>query len=358
MRGSGYDPLVAPLLGMKSFLITLCLILVSVGLFVGFVLSYIFLGTSPQSGVVEIRIEQGEPFSMVVRKLRDQKVVSNEKLFSLWARYLGSEKKIHWGLYRFELPLSPSEVLNRMVQGKGIFQRVTIPEGLTVKEVADLLAKMGIVSEERFLAAAQDPELLASLGLQDTGIEGYLFPNTYSFIPETPPREIILQMTEQFRKSVEPLAGQRKEDNNLTPHEIVTLASMIEKETGVEAERPLVSAVFHNRLKLKMPLQSDPTVIYGMKGFNGNLTRKDLHASSPYNTYRIPALPPGPICNPSLSSLRAALHPAAVPFLYFVSKNDGTHYFSDNLEAHSQAVKVYQPRNDTISSRRKSAPRD
>jgi UPF0755 protein len=343
---------------MKSFLIILCLIFVSFGLFVGFVLSYIFLGASPQSGAVEIRIEQGEPLSMVVRKLRDQKVVSNEKLFSLWARYSGAEKKIHRGLYRFELPLSPSEVLNRMVQGKGIFQRVTIPEGLTVKEVADLLDKMGIVPEERFLAAAQDPELLESLGLQDKGIEGYLFPNTYSFIPDTPPREIIVKMTEQFRKSVEPLAGQRKEDNGLTPHEIVTLASIIEKETGVEAERPLISAVFHNRLKLKMPLQSDPTVIYGIKDFNGNLTRKDLHALSPYNTYRIPALPPGPICNPGLSSLRAALHPASVPFLYFVSKNDGTHYFSDNLETHGQAVKFYQPRNENLSSRRKPAPRD
>ena len=122
----------------------------------------------------------------VVRKLRDQKVVSNERLFSLWARYSGLEKKIHWGLYRFELPLSPSEVLNRMVLGKGIFQRVTIPEGLTVKEVADLLAKMGIVREEQFLAAAYDPELLSSLGLQEKGVEGYLFPNTYNFIPETP----------------------------------------------------------------------------------------------------------------------------------------------------------------------------
>jgi len=174
---------------MKSFLITLCLVLVSAVLFAGFVFSYIFFSVSPKSGIVEIRIEQGESFSTVVRKLRDQKVVTNEKLFSLWARYSGSEKKIHWGLYRFELPLSPSEVLNRMVLGKGIFQRVTIPEGLTVKEVADLLAKMGIVPQEQFLAAAYDSELLSSIGLQDKGIEGYLFPNTYNFIPETPSRE-------------------------------------------------------------------------------------------------------------------------------------------------------------------------
>ncbi|HXV79018.1 MAG TPA: endolytic transglycosylase MltG, partial [Candidatus Binatia bacterium] len=184
---------------------------------------------------------------------------------------------------------------------------------------------------------------------------GYLFPNTYHLVPPASPREVILKMTEQFRNSVELLGGHHREDNGLTPHEVVTLASMIEKETGVEAERPLVSAVFHNRLRLKMPLQSDPTVIYGLKDFNGNLTRKDLNTFSPYNTYRIPALPPGPICNPGLSSLKAALFPAPVKFLYFVSKNDGTHHFSENLEAHSQAVKTYQSRTNTPASRRKVA---
>ena len=338
---------------MKAIFITLCLALVSALLLTGVVFSYMFLSTSPQSGTVEIRVERGEPFSAVVRKLREHKAVTNERLLSLWARYSGLEKKIHSGLYRFELPLSPAEILNRMALGQGVFSRVTIPEGLTVKEIGELLDKMGIVSQEEFLAAAHDPELLASLDLTGKGLEGYLFPNTYSFIPETPARAIILKMAEQFRRTFEPLMGQ--EQDSLTRHEIVTLASMIEKETGVEAERPLVSAVFHNRLKLKMPLQSDPTVIYGLKDFNGNLTRKDLHASSPYNTYRIPALPPGPICNPGLSSLRAALDPASVPFLYFVSKNDGTHVFSENLESHSQAVKTYQPRIESRPARRKAS---
>jgi UPF0755 protein len=342
---------------MKPLLVTLCLVLVSALLLAAFVYSYMFFTNSPRSGTVDIRIEQGESFSAVVRKLREHKVVSNERLFSLWARYSGLEKKIQWGLYRFELPLSPAEVLNRMVLGKGLFHRVTIPEGLTVKEIADLLAKMAIVKEEQFLAAAKDPGLLAFLGLPETGIEGYLFPNTYHFTPETPAREIILMMTEQFRKSFEPLMGQRKEGNGLTPHQIVTLASIIEKEAGVEAERPLVSAVFHNRLKLKMPLQSDPTVIYGLKDFNGNLTRKDLLDVSPYNTYRIPALPPGPICNPGVSSLKAAIHPAAAPYLYFVSKNDGTHLFSETLESHKLAVKTYQPRYENPSQRRKAAAR-
>ena len=340
---------------MKSLLVTVCVLLVSALLFAGFVYSYMFLTRSARSGTVDIRVEPGEPFSAVVRKLREQKVVSNERLFSLWARYSGLEKKIQRGLYRFELPLSPAEVLNRMVLGKGLFHRVTIPEGLTVKEVADLLAKMAIVEEESFLAAANDPGLLSSLGLPETGIEGYLFPNTYHFTPQTPAREIILTMTEQFRKTFEPLMGQRHEENGLTPHQIVILASIIEKETGLEAERPLVAAVFHNRLKRKMPLQSDPTVIYGLKDFNGNLTRKDLLDVNPYNTYRIPALPPGPICNPGLSSLKAALFPASAPFLYFVSKNDGTHVFSETLESHNLAVKTYQPRYETNSQRRGSA---
>jgi UPF0755 protein len=184
-----------------------------------------------------------------------------------------------------------------------------------------------------------------------------LFPSTYHFTPSTPERNIIMTMAEQFRRMSQPLLAAEDNSIQLTPHEILTLASIIEKETGVEAERPLVSAVFHNRLKRQMPLQSDPTVIYGVKEFNGNLTRKDLNDPNPYNTYRIAALPPGPICNPSLSSIRAARHPADVPFLYFVSKNDGSHLFSETVEAHNQAVKVYQPVRHSTSSRPKSAAR-
>ena len=291
----------------------------------------------------QIRVEQGDSLATVTHKLRDQKVISNGFLFSIWARLSGADKKIHPGLYRFETSVSPHEVLERLVMGKGIFQTVTIPEGLTVKEIATLLENMQIASKEKFLAEAADPNLLAGLGLQDKGLEGYLFPSTYHFVPATSERDIILTMAEQFRKMTQPLFAQRDGGFKLTSHETLTLASIIEKETGVEAERPLVSAVFHNRLKRQMALQSDPTTIYGLKAFNGNLTRRDLNDPNPYNTYRIAALPPGPICNPSLSSIRAALHPANVPYLYFVSKNDGTHLFSETIEAHNQAVKTYQP---------------
>jgi UPF0755 protein len=324
----------------------------------GMLLYNIFLSVSTGAAQgAEIRVEQGDSLAAVVRKLRDQKIISSGLFFSLWARLTGAEKRIHPGLYRFETGVPPREVLDRMVNGKGIFQTVTIPEGMTVKEIAALLEKLQIANRERFLAEAADPNLLVTLGLHDKGIEGYLFPSTYHFTPSTPERNIIITMAEQFRKISQPLLAGEDASIQLTPHEILTLASIIEKETGVEAERPLVSAVFHNRLKRQMPLQSDPTVIYGIKEFNGNLTRKDLSEAGPYNTYRIAALPPGPICNPSLSSIRAARFPADVPFLYFVSKNDGSHLFSETVEAHNQAVKVYQPVRDPPPSRVKPTVR-
>lgn len=291
----------------------------------------------------EVRIESGDSFATVTRKLREQQVITNGLFFSLWARLNGLEKKIHQGLYRFDANVAPWEVLERLVAGKGIFSSVTIPEGLTLKEIAELLGKMGIADREKFLAVAADPELLSALGLGDRGLEGYLFPSTYHFTPATPERDIIIAMAEQFRRSSQPLLAKKSpQTQQLSFHDLLTLASIVEKETGVEAERALVAAVFHNRLKRQMPLQSDPTVIYGLKNFNGNLTKKDLRDDNPYNTYRIGALPPGPICNPSLSSIKAVLQPADVGYLYFVSKNDGTHAFSETLDEHNHAVKTYQ----------------
>jgi UPF0755 protein len=339
---------------VKSVFVIVLTIAIFLILSAAFLMTYVFYSTpSDLSQPAEVRVDQGDSLATVVRKLREQKVISNETLFALWARFRGAEKKIHRGLYRFDVKVTPYEVLDRLVTGKGIFLTVTIPEGMTIKDIADLLEKLKVVDKEKFLAEANNPQLLATLGLQDKGLEGYLFPNTYSFIPSTPEKDIIIAMAEQFRKASQPLLVRPNGIQQLTPHEIITLASIIEKETGIEAERPLVSAVFHNRLKRQMPLQSDPTVIYGLKEFNGNLTRKDLHDPSPYNTYRITALPPGPICNPGLSSIKAALYPANVSYLYFVSKNDGTHLFSDTIESHNQAVKTYQPARDSVNPRSK-----
>lgn len=345
--GYFFDPIV------KWFLLTVLALIVSGLLFGGFLVAHVFTASSRNPEPVELRVEQGEPFATVVRKLRVQKIIPNEKLFSLWARLSGSDKKIQWGVYRFDPSLAPQEVLHRLVTGKRVFLMVTIPEGLTIKEIAELLAKMQIADREKFLAAAADPELLKTFGLEDKGLEGYLFPNTYQFTPMTSEKEIIVTMAEQFRKASEPIWAQTGTSIGLSRHQIITLASIIEKETGIEAERPLVSAVFHNRLKRNMALQSDPTVIYGLKDYNGNLTRKDLKDQNPYNTYRIPALPPGPICNPSLASIKAALQPADVAYLFFVSKNDGTHIFSQDLESHNQAVRTHQPVREVTPAHRK-----
>ena len=343
---------------MKALRIFFFALLVGGALASGILYYYVFYWT-PANGSypVEVRVEQGDSLATVVRKLRDQRLIANGFLFSLWARLNGLEKKIHQGLYRFETRVPPREILDRLVTGRGIFQTVTIPEGLAIKEIAELLDKMQIANKYKFIEEAANPTLLATLGLSEKGLEGYLFPSTYHFTPATSEKDIISAMVEQFRKISMPLLNQRDDTSSLSSHEILTLASIIEKETGVDSERPLVSAVFHNRLKRLMPLQSDPTVIYGIKEFNGNLTRKNLQDSSPYNTYRITALPPGPICNPGLSSIRAALQPAQVPYLYFVSKNDGTHLFSATIEAHNQAVKLYQPARELAAGRSRSRAR-
>ena len=343
---------------MKVLRIFLFALFVGGALASGILYYYVFYWTPADGSYpVEVRVEQGDSLATVVRKLRDQRLIANGFLFSLWARLNGLEKKIHQGLYRFETRVPPREILDRLVTGRGIFQTVTIPEGLTIKEIAELLDKMQIANKYKFIEEAANPTLLATLGLSEKGLEGYLFPSTYHFTPATSEKDIISAMVEQFRKISMPLLNQRDDTSSLSSHEILTLASIIEKETGVDSERPLVSAVFHNRLKRLMPLQSDPTVIYGIKEFNGNLTRKNLQDSSPYNTYRITALPPGPICNPGLSSIRAALQPAQVPYLYFVSKNDGTHLFSATIEAHNQAVKLYQPARELAAGRSRSRAR-
>jgi UPF0755 protein len=339
------------------FFKTLLGLVAAIVLFVGFLITQIFFSVSGNHESVEIRVERGESFAAVVRKLAESKVIRNEEFFLLWARLTGGEKKIQWGVYRFDTTVAPRDVLERLVTGKRVFLAITIPEGLTVRETAELLARTEIVDRDKFLAAASDPDLLAPLGLVGKGLEGYLFPDTYRFMPMASEKEIIATMLEQFRKASEPLLSQRDDATGLTSHEIMTLASMIEKETGVPAERPLVSAVFHNRLKRNMPLQSDPTTIYGLKSFDGNLTRKHLRDPHPYNTYRIPALPPGPICNPGLAAIKAALQPADVSYLFFVSKNDGTHVFSEDLEAHNQAVRTHQSvRQARRSSTKGAAP--
>jgi len=315
----------------------------------GYLAGFILTPYQGLASVVEIEVRRGESLSSVAEKLRNQRVISGSELFTILARVQGVDKKVHTGLYRFDRPLSPLAVLDGMVLGRTVFHKITIPEGFTARDIAELLADKGLVTRERFERETENPETLARHGLTDTGVEGYLFPTTYYFRALSTEQEIIGTMLVQFEQIFTPEMMAQAGRMGFTTHEIVTLASIIEKESSHAAERPLVAAVFHNRLRIGMPLQSDPTVIYGLPDFNGNITRGDLRRPSPYNTYTIPALPPGPIANPGLESIRAALAPAPVPYLYFVSKNDGSHFFSKSLREHNRAVKKYQ-----LSKRRSS----
>ena len=292
------------------------------------------------SSVAEIEIRRGDAFAAVARELGEKGVVSQPRLFVFWARLHGLDTKVHRGLYRFEGAVSPRSVLDGLVRGRTVFNKVTIPEGFTVRQVGGLLERTGLVTPARFAAAVSDAAVLSPLGVDR--MEGYLFPTTYHFRALATEEEIVGTMFAEFKDTVTPDMVARARELGLTRHEMVTLASIIEKEGGPGDDMPLVSAVFHNRLKRGMRLQSDPTVIYGLENFNGDLTREDLRSPGPYNTYTIRGLPPGPIANPGLAAMKAALFPAEVDYLYFVSKNDGSHHFSESLREHNVAVRTYQ----------------
>lgn len=256
-------------------------------------------------------------------------------------RFAGLTTRLKAGEYRFPAGLTPPEVLQLLATGATVRHQVTVPEGLTVEQVATIFAEQGWVRRDRFLALARDPGFLRGLGIEVEHLEGYLFPETYTLIrQETDEASVLRLMVDQFEREWATIRP--SEPGPMTRHQLVTLASIVEKETGVAEERPLIARVFLNRLQRNMRLQSDPTVIYGIPDFTGNLTRAHLRQATPYNTYVIPALPPGPICNPGRAALEAVLRPADANALYFVSKNDGTHVFSTNLADHNRAVRTYQ----------------
>jgi len=277
----------------------------------------------------------------IATRLESAGVVRSSLAFRIWARVSGRDRAIQPGSYRFTAATSPRSVLRMLAAGTPQ-PEVTVPEGLTVREIAALLAARGLGSAESFLCLASDPDFLLAAGVPGAHLEGYLFPDTYRFPANASPGEILAVMVRRFHERFDAGRYRRAADRGLTVDQVVTLASIIEKETGLAAERPLIAAVFTNRLRLGMPLQSDPTVIYAIPDFDGDLTRADLTRPSPYNTYVVDGLPPGPIANPGLSAIDAALDPADSMFLYFVSRNDGSHEFSATLAEHNRAVARYQ----------------
>jgi UPF0755 protein len=289
-----------------------------------------------------VRILPGMSLQAIAHHLTREGIIQAPYKFMVlaWAKGLG--KKIQWGDFELYPGIPPGVLLSYLTTGKTMLKRVTIPEGFTLQQIAKRLAEENLVDEKAFLISARDPQFLETLEIDGLSLEGYLFPDTYIFHRGMNVRTIQKKMVMRFK---EVFSGLQEQDGSLDTKDIkktVILASIVEKESGLQSERPLIAGVFLNRLKRGMALQSDPTVIYGIKDFNGDLTKKNLLTPTAYNTYLQPGLPPGPIANPGKDSLQAVLSPSKSEYLYFVSKNDGSHFFSKSLKDHNRAVAQYQ----------------
>ncbi len=321
-------------------LLALLLPLAALGVKVAFFLLH---PMAPQAPVV-LTVPAGAPFAEVARLLERDGVVSDARALKLLVRLRGDATRIKAGEYAFNEAATPGDILDRLIKGDVQQHRFTIPEGFNLQEIAARLGAEGRGDRARFLRLASDPDFCRKLGISAGTLEGYLFPETYTVVAGMAEERLIRSMVEQFKSRLSPriIDGGRK--LNLNVHQLVTLASIIQKEAGNLAEMPLIASVFHNRLKKGIPLQADPTVIYGIDDFDGNLTRKHLQTTTPYNTYRISGLPAGPIANPGQKALEAAAFPATTGYYYFVAKGDGTHAFSKTLSEHNALVRRYQLR--------------
>lgn len=289
-----------------------------------------------------ITIAEGSTFQHVAGLLERERLIKSRSAFVLLGKALEADRKIRPGEYELNPAMLPADILSKLLTGRVVLHAVTIPEGYTMAQIADVLAQHHITDRAEFLRLAKDKGFIKTLGISAETLEGYLYPDTYRFPKPASAKDVIRTMVEQLNQVITPEWQARAKDIHLTMHQVLTLASVIEKETGSGEERPQISSVFHNRLQKKIPLQSDPTVIYGLPDFDGNLHKKDLSHPSLYNTYRWAGLPPGPIASPGAQAIKAALFPAVSSYLYFVSKNDGTHQFSATLTEHNKAVEKYQ----------------
>ncbi len=291
-----------------------------------------------------VNIPSGQTFSVTTDILFKAGIIKNPFKFNMVARLKGYDKQLKAGEYILSASMPPIKILEKLVKGTVKLYKLTIPEGLNIYQIAGLVAKEGFGEQNVFIESATDAAFARASGITAGTFEGYLYPETYYFPKDVSTKTIISSMVKRFWLVFRSEWKERSKQLGFSIHQVVTLASIIEKETGAPFERPLISSVFHNRLKKKMRLESDPTVIYGLKNFDGNLNRKHLETLTPYNTYKIRALPPGPIANPGQESLEAALYPADTKYIYFVSKKNSTHQFSTNLKDHNQAVRKYQLR--------------
>lgn len=257
----------------------------------------------------------------------------------------GRARELKAGEYRFDAPMSALEVVDKMARGDVYKRMITFREGLTIAEMAAVFEERGFGTAADFSTAAQNAALIRDLDPDAHDLEGYLFPETYALPRHTPASQVVAQMVAGFRKAFDAELRAAAAADGLTARQVVTLASLVEKETASGAERPLVAAVYRNRMRIGMGMQADPTVIYALQRagkYDGNLSKSNLQFDSPYNTYRYAGLPPGPIASAGRASLAAAVKPASVDYVYFVSRNDGTHVFASTLAEHNRNVRTWQ----------------
>lgn len=327
-------------------LISILVIGAIVGFF-GFAVSgFVHKPAGPDTTTVYFEVKKGRSFQSVSEELEQRRLISNAFFFNLYGRFKNAPSKLKVGEYGLSQSMTPSEVIAVITSGKSIGRPFTVSEGLNMFEIADLYQQQGFGTRQQFLDACLDKNFVQKLlGEGPETLEGYLFPETYQITKFSTTKELLQAMVENFQAAYAEAMAISK-IKGLSKHQIVTLASIVEKETGAPEERPLISSVFHNRLSKNMLLQTDPTIIYGIaektKQTVFKISKKDILAPTRYNTYVIRGLPPGPIANPGKDALIAAVNPASSDFLFFVSQNNGTHIFSATYEAHNNAVKKFQ----------------
>lgn len=321
---------------MSSNLKVVALLLLLVALI--YVCFQLFIPTYIGDSPVEVEIPEGASFREAMEALKRHNLIRDQNLFIFIGRLSGLDKRIRAGYYAFVGYISPYQVYKRFKEGKIIEFDVTINEGDSLFEIRQKLSAKNILSESEFDRLSRDKAFMTSMNIQAPSLEGYLYPDTYRFPKGAKATTVLKTMIERLRNQYDHEILENMNRLGWTENQMLTLASIIEREAVTDEERPIISAVYHNRLNLGMPLQADPTAVYGVKSYREKIYRKDLLRNNPYNTYIIKGLPPGPIASPSIQSIRAAVKPAKVPYLYFVSRNDGTHIFSKTLKEHNRAV--------------------
>jgi UPF0755 protein len=298
-----------------------------------------------QGDAALVTIPSGASTRAIGDRLVEAGVVQDTVVYRVALWLSGDARRLQAGEYRFDRPMPVADVIGKIARGEVDLVPITFPEGRTIREMAAIYEGRGLGTAAAFIAATKDPSLVHTIDPDARDLEGYTFPDTYAVSRSTDAAQLVAQMVERFTKVMTPALREAAVARGLTVRQLVTLASIVEKETGRADERPLVAAVYANRLRIGMALQCDPTLIYGLQRvgrYDGNIHKDDLQFDSPYNTYKYPGLPPGPIAAPGRASLEAAAHPADADFLYFVSRNDGSHEFARTLDEHNRNVQRYQ----------------